>query len=103
MINFSKALGSNVKLMVHVDRTPESFAYRSIFAESSQPLLEKFTKAKDAARPTAQALVQETIEKAGADNHFYICGPPAWMEQVSMELQMAGAKSVMTEVFGSQL
>merc|ERR1719436_618849 len=66
MVNFSKALGKNVKLAVHVDSTPESFAYRSVFAESGQPLLEKFTKAQGSGRPSPTALVQETIEKAGA-------------------------------------
>merc|ERR1740121_3595516 len=103
MVNFSKALGKNLKLAVHVDRTPESFAYRSLLAASGQPLLEKFTKAQGGGRPSPKALVQETIQKAGTDNNFYICGPPSWMEQISAELQKAGAKSVMTEVFGSQL
>jgi nitric oxide dioxygenase len=103
MVNFSKALGKNLKLAVHVDRTPESFAYRSLLAASGQPLLEKFTKAQGGGRPSPKALVQETIQKAGTDNNFYICGPPSWMEQISAELQKAGAKNVMTEVFGSQL
>lgn len=103
MVNFSKALGKNVKLAVHVDRSPESFAYRGVFAESGQPLLEKFTAAQGTGRPSPKALVQETLERAGADNNFYICGPPSWMEQISAELQQAGAKNVMTEVFGSQL
>jgi len=103
MINFSKALGKNVKLAVHVDRTPESFAYRGLFAKLGQPLLEKFTKGQGLCRPSPKVLVQETIERAGTDNNFYLCGPPSWMEQVSAELQKAGAKNVMTEVFGSQL
>merc|ERR1719343_1640864 len=89
MVNFSKALGSNVKLAVYVDRTPESSAYRDLFAESGQPLLEKFTKAQGSGRPSPAALVQETIEKAGVDNNFYICGPPSWMAQISTELQKA--------------
>merc|ERR1712032_894982 len=101
MVNFKKKLGSNVKLAVHVDSTPESFAYRSLFAESNEPLLEKFTKI--GGRPAPKDLVQETLGKAGADNNFYLCGPPAWMADVSAELQKAGAKNVMTEVFGSQL
>jgi len=106
MVNFSRALGKKVKLAVHVDRDPESFAYRSLLAESGQPLLEKFTKAKDgngSGRISANVLVQETVEKAGVENNFYICGPPSWMEEVAAELQKAGAKSVSTEVFGSQL
>jgi nitric oxide dioxygenase len=102
MVNFSKALGNNVKLAVHVDRTPESSAYRDFFAASGQPLLEKFTK-QPGGRVSPKDLVQETIEKAGRDNNFYICGPPSWMEEVSAELMKAGAKSVETEVFGSQL
>merc|ERR1719204_1949152 len=100
MVNFAKALGGSLKLAVHVDRAPEAFAYRSVLAASGA-LLEKFTGGKGRISPSA--LVQETIQKAGADNNFYICGPPAWMEAVSKELQKAGAKSVMTEVFGSQL
>jgi nitric oxide dioxygenase len=103
MVNFSKALGKSVKLAVHVDSTPDCFAYRSVFADSGQPLLEKYTKMQGCMRPSPKALVQEVIEKAGVDNNFYICGPPSWMEQVSTELQSAGAKKVMTEVFGSQL
>jgi len=103
MVNFSKALGKNVKLAVHVDSTPASFAYRGVFVESGQPLLEKYTRTPGCVRPSPKALAQETIAKAGVDNDFYICGPPSWMEQVSKELQSAGAKRVSTEVFGSQL
>mmetsp|Transcript_73286 Transcript_73286/g.224184 ORF Transcript_73286/g.224184 Transcript_73286/m.224184 type:complete len:448 (-) Transcript_73286:15-1358(-) len=101
MVNFASALGGSLKLAVHVDRAQEAFAYRDVLAASGAPLLEKFTTVEG--RPSPSALVQEAIQKAGADNNFYICGPPAWMEAVSKELQKAGAKSVMTEVFGSQL
>jgi len=104
MVNFAKALGDSAKLMVHVDRTRESFAYRDLFADQLKvPLLEKFTQQQGLGRASPKALALETIERAGKDNNFYICGPPAWMEQVSAELQSAGAKRVMTEVFGSQL
>jgi len=101
MVNFSKALGSSVSLAVHVDRAPESAAYRDVFAASGRPLLEKYTKS--GGRVSPKDLVRETVEKAGVDNNFYICGPPSWMEEVSAELMKAGAKSVETEVFGSQL
>jgi len=101
MVNFSKALGANVKLAVHVDRAPETAAYRDLFAASGQPLLEKYTKS--GGRVSPKELVRETVEKAGVGNNFYICGPPSWMEEVSAELVKAGAKSVETEVFGSQL
>jgi len=103
MVNFHRALGDKVKLTVHVDSTPEAYAYRSFFAESKVPLLEKYTKVSGAKRPSAQALVSETLQKAGKDNNFYLCGPEAWMEQVQNELFKQGAKQVKCEVFGSQL
>jgi len=101
MINFKRSLGDQVKLTVHVDSTPEAYAYRKLFAEG--PLLEKFTRTPGARRPTVQSLVAETLQKAGKDNTFYICGPEEWMEQVQGELLKQGAKKVMCEVFGSQL
>jgi nitric oxide dioxygenase len=103
MLNFSKALGDNVKLAVHVDRTAESSPWRSHFLASGQPMLEKFTRQGGSGRTTPEALVRETIERAGVDNSFYVCGPPCWMERVTQELKRAGAKYVMTEIFGSQL
>jgi nitric oxide dioxygenase len=102
MLNFKRSLGEKVKLSVHVDSTPGSFAYQSFFAESG-PVLEKFTQTPGSKRPTAQALVAETLEKAGADNDFYLCGPESWMDDIQKELLKQGAKKVMCEVFGSQL
>jgi len=99
MLNFSRALGDNVKLAVHVDKSKDSFAYRSALA--GHPMLEKYTDS--GGRPSAASLVQETLAQAGKDNNFYICGPPKWMEEVSAELTQQGAKQVKTEVFGSQL
>jgi len=101
MINFKRSLGDKVKLTVHVDSTPESYAYRKLFAEG--PLLEKFTRTPGARRPTVQSLVTETLQSAGKENTFYICGPEEWMEEVQKELLKQGAKKVMCEVFGSQL
>lgn len=102
MLNFKRALGDKVKLSVHVDSTPGSFAYQSFFAESG-PVLQKFTRTPGSKRPTAQALVAETLEKVGAENNFYVCGPEAWMDEIQKELLKRGAKKVMCEVFGSQL
>lgn len=101
MINFQRCLGDNVKLTVHVDSTPEAYAYRSLFA--SGPLLEKYSKVPGAKRPTAKDLVKETLQKSGTQNTFYICGPEEWMDEVQKELLKQGAKKVMCEVFGSQL
>lgn len=103
MVNFHRALEGKVKLTVHVDSTPQAYAFRSFFAESKVPLLEKYTKVPGAKRPSAQALVNETLQKAGKDNSFYLCGPEAWMEEVQKELLKQGAKQVKCEVFGSQI
>lgn len=101
MINFKRSLRDKVKLTVHVDSTPEAYAYRELFKEG--PLLEKFTRTPGAQRPTVQSLVNETLHRAGKENTFYICGPEEWMDQVQKELLKQGAKKVMCEVFGSQL
>eukprot|EP00933_Yihiella_yeosuensis_P068876 TRINITY_DN7490_c0_g1_i4.p1 TRINITY_DN7490_c0_g1~~TRINITY_DN7490_c0_g1_i4.p1 ORF type:complete len:428 (-),score=97.41 TRINITY_DN7490_c0_g1_i4:438-1721(-) len=99
MVAFNRALTGKVKLAVHVDKTPESFAYRSEFA--GIPTLEKFTGTQG--RTSSEALVRETLEMAGANNTFYICGPEHWMNEVQSELLKKGANKVMCEVFGSQL
>mmetsp|Transcript_51868 Transcript_51868/g.60627 ORF Transcript_51868/g.60627 Transcript_51868/m.60627 type:complete len:442 (+) Transcript_51868:102-1427(+) len=101
MINFQRALGDKVKLSVHVDSTPEAFAYRTIFQKG--PVLEKFTRTPGGKRPTAKELVTEILDKSGTDNNFYICGPEGWMTDIQAELLKNGAKMVMCEVFGSQL
>lgn len=103
MVNFHRNLGENVKLTVHVDSTPQAYAFRSLFAESKVPLLEIYTKVPGGKRPSAQELVCETLQKAGKANNFYLCGPEAWMEEVQSELFKQGAKQVQCEVFGSQL
>eukprot|EP00931_Biecheleriopsis_adriatica_P027092 TRINITY_DN1634_c0_g1_i5.p1 TRINITY_DN1634_c0_g1~~TRINITY_DN1634_c0_g1_i5.p1 ORF type:complete len:438 (-),score=112.47 TRINITY_DN1634_c0_g1_i5:179-1492(-) len=103
MVNFKRALADKVKLTVHVDSTPSAYAHRKVFAESGGKLLEKFTKTPGAKRPSVQALVTETLQQAGKDNTFYICGPEEWMDGVQAELLKQGAKKVMCEVFGSQL
>lgn len=100
-VNFSKALGDKVKLIVHVDKNAESFAYREEFQASGHPMLEKYTEREG--RISASALVRETVSKSGVNNNFYLCGPASWMEEVSAELKTQGAKKVMCEVFGSQL
>merc|ERR1712176_389309 len=100
MINFKRTMGENVKLSVHVDRTPESYAYHNIFSENGGKTLEKYTRIEGGKRPSAKELVKETLEKAGGSDHiFYICGPENWMNQVQKELLEAGAKKVMCEVF----
>jgi len=100
MLAFNRALGGKVKLAVHVDKAPGSHAYREVIADST-PVLEKYTQSQG--RPNTQALVKETLDKAGADNTFYICGPEKWMDEMQSELLKQGAKKVMCEVFGSQL
>eukprot|EP00930_Biecheleria_cincta_P075215 TRINITY_DN62387_c0_g1_i1.p1 TRINITY_DN62387_c0_g1~~TRINITY_DN62387_c0_g1_i1.p1 ORF type:complete len:421 (+),score=76.53 TRINITY_DN62387_c0_g1_i1:79-1341(+) len=98
MVAFDRALGEQVKLKVHVDKAPESHAYRSLFQGQK---LEKYSTT--GGRTSSQALVTETLDKAGKDNVFYICGPEKWMDEVQAELLMQGASKVKCEVFGSQL
>lgn len=100
MVNLRRSIGDeNIKLVVHVDRTPESHPYKDAFA--GLETLFKYTS--EGGRPSAADLVKETLEKAGTDNEFYICGPEAWMDDVQAELLAKGAKKVVCEVFGSQL
>merc|ERR1719379_3172186 len=94
MVNFKRALGGKVKLTVHVDSTPTAYAYRDIFAGSGS-LLEIFTRIPGGKRPSPQALVAQTLQKAGKENTFYICGPEQWMDEVQKELLKQGAKKVM--------
>jgi len=101
MVNFSRALGEKVKLVVHVDKTPESAVYRQQFIDARHPMMEVFTK-RDG-RPSVANLVKVACAKAGTDNNFYVCGPEKWMEEVQSELMKQGAKRVSCEVFGSQL
>jgi len=101
MVNFSRTLGKQVKLVVHVDKSPETFPWRNHFKNAGHPMLEKYTK--ESGRVPVASLVREAIQRAGADNNFYVCGPEAWMNEVQAELMKQGAKRVMCEVFGSQL
>ena len=99
MVNFARALGDKVALVVHVDKTEAAHAFK--------PELEKykslFKYTEGGTRPSAESLAKETVAAAGTDHCFYICGPPAWMNEMQAELLRLGAKKVMCEVFGSQL
>jgi len=99
MVNLKRALGDAVKLVVHVAKSPEKHAYRKFFEDSSN--IFKYTS--QTGRPTAESLVEETLEKVGTDNDFFICGPEQWMDDVQKVLLAKGAKKVVCEVFGSQL
>merc|ERR1711937_215113 len=99
MVNLKRAQGDAVKLVVHVDKSPEQHPYREFFEDS--PNLFKYTS--QTGRPTAASLVEETLEKVGTDNEFFICGPEKWMDDIQKELLAKGAKKVVCEVFGSQL
>mmetsp|Transcript_12651 Transcript_12651/g.26831 ORF Transcript_12651/g.26831 Transcript_12651/m.26831 type:complete len:443 (+) Transcript_12651:138-1466(+) len=101
MVNLQRSMGDAVKLVVHVDRKPETHPYKEFFAEKDNTKLYKYTRVDG--RPTAEDLVAETIEAAGTDNEFFICGPEKWMDDVQQELLAKGAKKVVCEVFGSQL
>mmetsp|Transcript_27504 Transcript_27504/g.59107 ORF Transcript_27504/g.59107 Transcript_27504/m.59107 type:complete len:488 (+) Transcript_27504:68-1531(+) len=102
MVNMKRKLGDSLKLVVHVDRYPESHPYREFFEEdSNSKTLFKYTRVTG--RPTVEDLVGETLEMAGTDNEFFICGPEKWMMDVQEALMAKGAKKVVCEVFGSQL
>ena len=99
MVNFARALGNNVALVVHVDKTETAHAYKEEF-EKHRTIF-KYTAG--GTRPSAQSLAMETVAAAGTDHCFYICGPSAWMNEMQTELLKLGAKKVMCEAFGSQL
>jgi len=99
MVNLKRSLGDSVKLVVHVDKTPETHPYKEFF-DGCESLF-KYTRLTG--RPTAEDLAAEMIETAGKENEFYICGPEQWMEDIQRELLTKGAKKVICEVFGSQL
>jgi len=99
MVNFARALGDKVALVVHVDKTEAAHAFRQEFERYKT--LFKYTDG--GTRPLAKSLAEQTIDAAGTDHCFYICGPPAWMGEMQAELLKLGAKKVMCEVFGSQL
>ena len=99
MVNLKRNLDKSVQLVVHVDRSAETHPYKEFFGDSDT--LFKYTS--EGGRPSAEDLVKETLEKAGKDNEFYICGPEKWMDDVQKELLAKGAKKVICEVFGSQL
>ena len=99
MVNLKRSLGDSVKLVVHVDRSADAHPYKDFF-EGTESLF-KYTSVSG--RPAAEDLAAETIEKAGTDNDFFICGPEKWMDDVQQALLAKGAKKVICEVFGSQL
>jgi len=99
MVNLNRSLGDSVKLVVHIDKTPESHPYKDAF--DGKESIFKYTSVSG--RPAAEDLAAETIEKAGTDNEFFICGPEKWMDDVQAALLAKGAKKVICEVFGSQL
>ena len=101
MVNLQRNLGENVKLVVNVCRSEENHPYKEFFDEAGSDTLFKYTSVTG--RPTADDLAQETIDKAGTDNEFYICGPEFWMSDVQAALTSKGAKNVICEVFGSQM
>mmetsp|Transcript_14049 Transcript_14049/g.29676 ORF Transcript_14049/g.29676 Transcript_14049/m.29676 type:complete len:455 (+) Transcript_14049:197-1561(+) len=101
MVNLQRNLGENVKLVVNVCRSEENHAYKEFFEEAGSDTLFKYTSLTG--RPTANELAQETIDKAGTDNEFYVCGPEFWMSDIQDALVSKGAKKVICEVFGSQL
>lgn len=103
MMGFSRALQDNVKLAVHVDKKPEAHAFRSHFGSTPDKFVAHYTQVSGVGRPTAANLAKEAVQKAGADNVFYICGPEAWMLELQSELLKLGSKKVKCEVFGSQL
>lgn len=99
MVNFARTLGAKVALVVHVDKTEAAHAFKAELEKYKT--LFKYTEG--GTRPKAESLAKETVEKVGTDHCFYICGPPAWMNEMQAELLKLGAKKVMCEVFGSQL
>ena len=101
MVNLYRSKTTDVKLIVHVDKTPDSHPYKGYFDDSGIDTLYKYTKVDG--RPVVSELITETLAKAGKDNEFYICGPEKWMEDIQKELLANGAKKVICEVFGSQL
>jgi len=105
MINLHKSKTTDVKLVVHIDKTPESHPYKNYFDEQIPhlPSLYKYTKVDGGKRPTPQELVKETLELVGTQHNFYMCGPAKWMDDVQKELLANGAQKVICEVFGSQL
>lgn len=104
MVNLQRCLNDKVKLVVHVDSTPEAYAFRTTFNNDTIKSLEKYTRVEGGSRPLPADLVVEILEMAGGANHdFFICGPEVWMDGIQAELIKNGAKKVMCEVFGSQL
>ena len=103
MVNMYRQLGKKVKLSVHVDSTPQAFAFREHFSRGDGKVLEKFTKVPGGKRPNSEEFVAEILAEAGKNNNFYVCGPEKWMDGVQKELLKRGAKHVMCEVFGSQM
>ena len=99
MVNFARTLGDKVALVVHVDKSEAAHAFKAEFEKHKT--LFKYTDG--GTRPLVEAVAKEIIAEAGTDHCCYICGPPAWMNEMQAELLKLGAKKVMCEVFGSQL
>lgn len=103
MVNLYKSTKTDVKLIVHVDKTPEGHPYKSYFDDETDGTETLFKYSKSDGRVSAEDLVAQTLEKSGTENDFYICGPEKWMDAIQQELQAKGARKVICEVFGSQL
>jgi nitric oxide dioxygenase len=104
MINLKRTLGDKVKIVVHVDRTPEHYPCRQFFAENDTnhiKTMEKYTQANGRIGP--KDLAHEMIDTVGTNHTFYVFGPSVWMKDLQQALLDLGASKVMCEVFGSQI
>jgi nitric oxide dioxygenase len=99
MKSFLAAAPHNVRLALHVDRSPASHPFKEEF--SAVPIHFHYTE--ESGCPSPKALVEGVLKPHLADCDFYLCGPPAWLDGMKSALLEGGAKGVRAERFGPAL
>lgn len=101
----------NIKAAVHFDRSADRDGLRNMFSRAGVDANVYYTGSKHGAdesnhqndRPNLEKVVAATIQKAGKDVIFYICGPKTFMDTVRGALKSNGIepRSIYTEKFGT--
>lgn len=88
-----------VKSIMHIDKSAEKHAYKSVFEESGIP--SKIFYTSETGRPNLAEEAKGLVDEVGNDACYYICGPPMFMNTMKEELQNAGASKIEMEKFGT--
>jgi len=98
---FLDSAPSSVKFILHVDKDEAAHPFKSEMEASAAGTRFVYTRASG--RPTAAALVEESLKPYLPDCDFFLCGPSPFLSDMKEALSSAGAKSINLDVFGPTL